>query len=180
VLEVSSARLRLFVRGAAVGCSALLSLTCCASRQVRSSSWPSAQPQVLGVPADMRTLPGTYDGYEVFRSCEDGAGEYLSLIAVIGTGSVEFPFLAKGFDSNGNLDRDLKEQFRREAEAAAGAFIHGTGFGVPCRGAKLAFHMDLADWRQVDAVIDGLGKWLRQKRYRGEIIVNVRSRPMLL
>jgi len=98
----------------------------------------------------------------------------------MGTGTVEFPFLAKGFDSNGNLDGPLKEQFRREATAAAGAFMHATGFGVPCRGAKIAFHMDLADWREVDAVIDNLGKWLRQKDYRGEIIVHVRPMPTLL
>ena len=93
---------------------------------------------------------------------------------------MDFPWLAKGFDDNGNLDRPLMEQFRSSAQATAGPFIHGTGFGVPCRGTRAAFHMDLADWRKVDGVVERLGQWLRQNDYRGEIVVNIRPMPRLL
>jgi hypothetical protein len=54
------------------------------------------------------------------------------------------------------------------------------GFGVPCRGQRIAFRIYLSDWRELDRAVENLGSWLANEDLRGEIVLMVTGVPELL
>jgi hypothetical protein len=47
-------------------------------------------PGVSGLPTDVHTRPGVYNGYEVYFGCESDAYRDLSVVFVDGIGTAEF------------------------------------------------------------------------------------------
>src|SRR5512133_1051874 len=120
--------------------------------------WPF--PSVAGAPGDVQTKPGVYDGYEVIKPCTDDCP-----YGVLGTGSKDVPGV-KTDDVFGGIAQRV------------GSVSAWSASTVGCR-APAGASIDLDDWQDVDALIEELGKMLKEYDWRLDVAICVNQRGML-
>ncbi len=125
---------------------------------------------VLGSPADVRTRPGTFNGYWVGFGCSQPSfsarWQGFSTVIVLGKGARAFP----GDDA-----------FARLAGAVRGAArapsVFATSGWDPCYTAGQAIRLSVNDYRDVDAMIHRIGAWLARQDYGGEVQLDMAPKP---
>jgi hypothetical protein len=123
-------------------------------------------PGIVGSSNDMTTPAGDYTGYRVVTSCESTWSD----VGVIGTGSVAITDTT----AIAAAGQDLKT---RLADVAS---IWGWGgYGLVCEPG-VGTQIDLSDWRDVDAVIERTGAWLREHDYALQVGIGVSGIPVPL
>jgi hypothetical protein len=133
-------------------------------------------PGVLGLPTDVQTRPGVYEGYEVYFGCENDAYRDLSVVFVGGIGIAEFSQFGN------NVPYPLSEGERKfwllsaaERVVAKVSSIHPADGVPPCRTDGWAIGFDINDYRKVDVAIRRLGLWLARENLKGEVALRVRA-----
>jgi hypothetical protein len=114
---------------------------------------------VLGQPSDVKTVPGSYDGYEVIKSCPNSQAQF----AVRGLGSQAIG----GAGATYRLCSAVGEP--------------GTIFG--CSAQRIACSTDglslsVLDWRAVDSLIDRVGRFLKDNDWSLEVAIHVYPPPL--
>ncbi len=121
-------------------------------------------PGVVGSSTDVTTPPGDYAGYRVVTAC----GNTWTDVGVIGTGSVAITDVAAIAAAGQDLSTRLGDL----------ASIWGWGgYGLVCEPG-LGTQIDLSNWRDVDAVIERTGAWLREHDYALQVGIGVDSIPV--
>jgi hypothetical protein len=131
------------------------------------------QPGVTGCPADIRTQPGSYPGYEVVFGCLD-RGNADSAVVLLGTGKKSFRQLMGPAPAE---DEDDEKPWRRFADnarqTAAVKSVDRSGRVHACRSAGYAVELRMHDYREVDDAIEALGDWLAKMDVRGEVMLTI-------
>jgi hypothetical protein len=114
---------------------------------------------VLGQPSDVKTVPGAYDGYEVVKGCPKSPAQF----AVRGLGSRTVGGSTTAYQVC-------------DAGREAGIIYGCGGEGIACTtdGAQ----MDLLDWRDVDPIIDRVGRFLKENDWSLEVAIHVYPPPL--
>jgi hypothetical protein len=113
---------------------------------------------VLGQPTDVKTEPGAYDGYEVIKGCPKSLAQY----AVRGLGKPP---------SAPSTGQRLCDAVREPAVFGCG----GEG-GIACT--VIGPHLDVLDWRAVDAIIEQLGRYEKENGLTVEVGIHVYPPPL--
>jgi hypothetical protein len=127
---------------------------------------PPADPKVrpvAGSPEDVRSRPGSRDGYAV-EACSEA-----HCLGVRGRGEARYPGMDRTAEPDG---LQSWERLRAEVKTALQGVdsLHSTGFGAFCTGGTIVW---LWDWRQVDQAIESLGTFLRTRNLNENIAVCV-------
>jgi hypothetical protein len=126
---------------------------------VGCSSWFQRPPDIQGTSADVRTAPGDYDGYRVFRPksmlpCN-------AVAVVVGSGSRRaVDTEPDALDTSEALERwkstVLDPVVKREIRSFVGISLRG------CARQDTQVTMRLRDWGEVDAAIRVIGRELKR------------------
>lgn len=121
-------------------------------------------PPIAGTSGDVKTEPGSYAGYRVVSPCED---RHVN-IGVIGMGSVELTEIADISAAGQELATTLGD--------VKSIWGYG-GYGLACEpGVGTSIYT--SDWRDVDALIERIGDYLREHDYALQVSVGVDSQPV--
>jgi hypothetical protein len=120
-----------------------------------------------GRPEDMKTEPGSYAGYDVWRACRRREQE---TIPIIGTGAIKAPWLDAPSDGT-HRDEHTAAAWRWLEGAKVAALAIGVDRGCALGGQALRVIVE--DWRTVDATVRTIGAGLAAGNLRGEVDVEV-------
>ena len=136
------------------------------------------QPGVNGCPADIRTRPGDYQGYQTAFGCLD-RGDTDRVVVIRGSGKKTFRQLlgsAPGEDED--WEKNAWNRFAENVRQAAGVKSTDRGRRVhACRSAGYAIEVRMHDFREVDDAVRGLGDWLTRMNLGGEVMLVLAPRP---
>lgn len=121
-------------------------------------------PGVVGTSADVTTQPGAHVGYRVDLGCDN----HFTDIGVIGTGATAVTEVA----AISAAGQELFAQFTDLPSVWGGG-----GYGSVCE-AGVGTQVSLSDWRDVDAVVERAGAWLREHDYALQVGISVSSVPV--
>jgi hypothetical protein len=114
--------------------------------------------QTAGRSDDVHSPAGERIGYRVVRTCAvDGTANH---IGIVGTGSGHVAAVA-------NIDRLV------EGWCAGISSCWARGYGYSCTGERMAIHVYISDWRDVDRAIDRIGAELHDGQLGDEVLIIV-------
>lgn len=131
------------------------------------------EPDVLGSPSDVRTAPGTYEGYEIVDHCEL-AHDY----GVVGIGTRWYDDVAPGDAGRPDALTDFGYQVLKPALADIDS-VHTIGWGRTCTG-NSGVSLGISDYRDVDGAFSIVGRILAEGDLREEIAISVEGVPVAL
>jgi hypothetical protein len=123
--------------------------------------------RVRGSPDDVHTPEGAARGYEFHRHCPQYTARGYEVVAVIGTGTRDFPPLSRP-------EREFWTFAEAVRRAAAVSSIHGISAYMQCFERPpfaSTVVLDLHDWTQVDQAVRNIGSWLAAHDLKGEVIL---------
>lgn len=141
------------------GLVVLVVAACAREPAVRPATAPVAPPSTtplpaLGTPAEVQIHAGVYDGYEVDDACRDVGAR-----GVRGLGAHEMPPIV-----GDGRDFDLwATALQRDTEQTLGPLVLGVGFGIGCRDEDRGFRVYVRRFGEIDAVIEALGRFIRDR-----------------
>jgi hypothetical protein len=122
---------------------------------------------VKGSPADVRTMPGTYDGYAIVDQCQLSSISY----GILGLGSSWYADVAPEEGGRGEalveLARDVIEPVLADVPS-----VDGVGIGTSCT-LDAGVSVLMSDWRDVDRVFALAGQALAAGDLREEVGLHV-------
>jgi hypothetical protein len=120
---------------------------------------------VKGSPSDLRTAPGTYDGYRVRHPCSESSVD----IGIEGLGAnlvTDYDISRAGHDILASL-------------ADVASVYGGAGMGLQCH-AGIGTHVFIDDWRDADGVVARIGAYLRERDLSLQVGISVSPIPVAL
>jgi len=144
-----------------------LALVGCATQSVDDGprQVPHSVP-VAGGPADFRTRPGRFEGYDVVQCWDRSCG------GIVGTGRNWPPGMARGPEYSDAAYQKSFQRFRAELTAALKpgvSSIDSSGLSRKCgaEGAETVFW--LHNWRELDSALASAGQFLKTRDLKDRI-----------
>jgi hypothetical protein len=122
---------------------------------------------VKGSPSDVKTMPGTYDGYAIIDQCQLSSIPY----GVLGIGSSWYAGVAPGDAGRGDALVELVRDVIEPALADV-ASVFGVGVGTSCT-LNAGVSVFISDWRDADRVFTRSGQALADGDLREEVGLHV-------
>jgi hypothetical protein len=122
---------------------------------------------VKGSPSDVKTVPGTYDGYVIIDQCQLPSIAY----GALGVGSSWYAGVAPGDAGRSDALVELARDVVKPALTNV-ASVDGVGIGTSCT-LDAGVIVIMSDWRDADRVLTRAGQALAEGDLREEVAILV-------